>query len=237
MSLRQFRHFISRLSNEEKVLSISAIGFMTSCFLPWYSSINNFQEATQIEYGLTGEIGIIGFICFLFGGIGMSILLSKYFNLPIPQIKGNKDKVIFLIMSQAAFLFLLALAMYSKKSLGFTNAEIRFGLYSALGFACFALFSAYAQLQKNEKMQAESLIDIKQEMEARAEALDHQSYPQNETSTYETKPEQTQFFSEIELSDIKRVEKEEMAQNKANPQRNFFMKEAGIEKEEIPKEF
>ncbi len=110
-------------------------------------------------------------------------------------------------MGQAAFLLALMVAVYVKRSLDFTNAEIRFGLYTALAAAAIGTFSAYALKEKVEKRDVQ------------------QFFGQNETPAEEEAGTTTVDEIEPEIEEAKTEASEPVSQS------SHFMREAGLRQE------
>ncbi|MBI5422176.1 hypothetical protein HZA44_03505, partial [Candidatus Peregrinibacteria bacterium] len=110
-----------------------------------------------------------------------------------------------------AFLLLLVVAVFTKRSLDFTNAEIRFGLYTALIGAVLATFAAFALIQKRLKKEAKAFFGQEEQVEeAQEEPLQEEEPPvkehqakrqverQSEPIRINREPErQERFFPEV----------------------------------------
>jgi hypothetical protein len=151
MNLRRIKHILLRLSAEEKVVGIGALIVLVSAFLPWYSVTSVVEKDVITQSGFSGDIGVMGFVVFLLTLISLAFLLADHIHIKLPKFGHEKEKIILFLMGQAAFLSLLIIAVYTKRSLEYTNAELRFGLYLSLIGAAVGTFAAYAQIQKLQK--------------------------------------------------------------------------------------
>jgi hypothetical protein len=151
MSLRGIKHAFLRLSAEEKVVSLGILIVLIGAFLPWYSVIYNFDRKSVTESGFSGDIGVIGFVVFILALLAGLALLGDALRFRLPDFGFKKEKIVLFLMGENAFLILLALTIYTKRSLEFTSAELRFGLYMALLGAIIGAFAAFAQAQKLAK--------------------------------------------------------------------------------------
>ena len=147
-----------RLSTEEKVLGIGCLTVLVGAFLPWYSVVFNYRDQNISENGFSGDLGVIGFVIFLLVAISLTFLISSHMNFKLPDFGYKKEKINLFLMGESAFLILLTIAIYTKRSLEYTNAELRFGLYISLIGACLGAFAAYAQIQKTEKKVAQDFF-------------------------------------------------------------------------------
>jgi len=111
-------------------------------------------------------------------------------------------------MGENAFLVLITIAIYTKRSLEFTDAELRFGIYLILIGAFLGAFSAFAQIQKlkREKVQ---------------EFFEHEEPPLNEEEPIETPVENTKPATDNKpIEPTKNIEEPELfeeSQSKPEP--------------------
>ena len=159
MSFRSFKHAILRLSPEEKVIGIGSLLVLVGSFLPWYSIVFNFDKKPVTYSGLSGDLGVIGFVVFILVLFALLVLIGEHIGFRMPQFGYRKDQILLFLMGEGAFLLLLILAVYTKQSFGLTNADIRFGFYISLIGAIFGTFSAFAESQKLKKQEVEELFD------------------------------------------------------------------------------
>ncbi|MBN2096640.1 hypothetical protein JW752_04590 [Candidatus Peregrinibacteria bacterium] len=163
MNFRRIKHMLLRLSPEEKVAGIGAIIVLVSTFLPWFSiQFTSMEEGTTVS-GFAGDLGVIGFVVFLLTGIGTAFLMADHLNLKLPRFGFKKDQIILFLLGESAFLLLLTVAIYTKRSLEYTNAEMRFGLYAALIGAVAGTFATFAQTQKHQKKETEAFFSHEEE--------------------------------------------------------------------------
>ncbi len=164
MILNRIKHMFFRLSPEEKVVGLGILLTFVGLFLPWYSVVFAFDKTSVSQSGFAGDLGVIGFIIFLMVIIAVLVLTGEYLHFRLPQFGYNKEQILFFLMGESAFLTLIAIAVYTKRSLEFTNAEIRFGIYMSLIGACLATFAAYAQMQKLKKKDVEAFFEHEEEL-------------------------------------------------------------------------
>jgi|GEM_PF-2296700 len=147
-----------RLSAEEKVIGLGGLAVILSVFMPWYTTalLNNTVET---ETGFSGDLGVIGFVVFLLTLVSLGFLLGDHLHIRLPRFGFGKENIILFFSSENAFLLLIEVAIFTKRSLEFTNAEIRFGLYMALIGTILATFAAFAQLNRLQKKEAKAFFD------------------------------------------------------------------------------
>lgn len=202
MSLRRIKHMLLRLSTEEKVFGLAALIILISTFLPWYSVALNFRESFVTEYGFSGDLGVVGFVVFLLMIVSLAFLTSDRLGIRLPRFGFRKEMIMVFLMGESAFLLLLAVAIYTKRSLDYTSAELRFGLYTALISACIGAFAAIAQLQRNQKKETEAFFGQAEETESFSndeELKKEESAPEeSQKISHESprKPVQERFFEE-----------------------------------------
>lgn len=207
-----------RLSNEEKMMGIGSLIVLASAFMPWYSVVFNYNEKGVTESGFSGDLGVIGFSVFLLTGLSLAYLLSDHLNLKLPNFNYKKEQIILLLSGESAYLLLMTLAIYTKRSFDYTNAELRFGLYTALIGAIISTFAVFAQIQRKEKKNVEAFFSHTEEV-AETEDLTEETVnavtkePANEDKFYYeeqkkeeviAKPEvakQESFFEEAEAKE------------------------------------
>ncbi len=209
MKLRRIKHVLLRLSAEEKLLGAGSLLILIGAFLPWYSVAFNFNETAQTESGFTGDLGVVGFVVFLLTGLAITHLLSEHTGFKMPKFGYKKEQIMMFLTAQSAFLLLLSVAIYTKRSFLYTSAGIRFGLWLSLAGAALAAFAAFAQIQKRQKSETDAIFDHSEEM-AEAEVITELP----ETSKPETikkedpSTEQKSFFYEEEALKNEEIEPE-----------------------------
>lgn len=165
MSLQRIKHSLLRLSMEEKCVGIGCILIILSNFFPWYSTTFIADKTSVIENGLSGDLGVIGFILFVLALLAGLYLIGETLRLQLPYFGFKKEKVILFLMAESAFLVLLDSAIYTKRSFAFTNAELRFGIYVALIGAALGTLASFAMVQKKSKDETRAFFDHSDEKE------------------------------------------------------------------------
>ena len=166
MNFRRIKHMLLRLSPEDKLAGVGAIIVLISCFLPWFSIVFSSAEKSTAVSGFAGDLGVIGFVVFLLTAMAITFLTAEHLNLRIPSFGFKKEQIVLFLIGESAFLLLLTIAVYTKRSFEYTNAELRFGLYAALIGAFVGAFSAFAQTQKNQKKETEAFFEHPEEAKA-----------------------------------------------------------------------
>jgi len=257
MNLRRIKHTILRLSPEEKMVGVGGLLVIFGCFMPWYSVVLNFDKKNLTQTGFGGDLGVIGFIVFLMVIIALLVLVGEHLHIRLPQFGYSKEQCLFFLMGQSAFLVLLAIAVYTKRSLDFTDAELRFGMYMSLIGAFLGAFAAFAQLQKFKTKEVERFFDhpnssaeddAEEEVETQYESPRRSSRVKIEEEVIAEPEEENQLFEE-ETEELAELELDESDNDKdsaeddllggfgeeedgASNQGGFFTKEAGIHEEE-----
>ena len=180
MFLRRLKHTLLRLSAEEKVIGIGGLAAILGVFMPWYSVVLSFEKGIT-ESGFSGDLGVVGFVVFLLTLLSLGFLMGDHLRFHLPRFGFKKENVILFFSGESAFLLLLVAAIFTKRSLDYTNAEIRFGLYLALLGSLFATFAAFAQLQKLQKKENKAFFEHEEVVEETA----------TESQPEETIPEET----------------------------------------------
>lgn len=170
MKFRRLKHTFLRLNAEERVTLIGGLMVLLGSFLPWYQVSLKIEEQTVISNGFSGDIGILGFVTFIITFLGLLYLTGEHLGFRLPTFGYVKERVILFLMGQGAFLLLLSVVIYTKRSLDFTDAELRFGLYIALIGAVLATFSSYALIARLKKTEVEDFFSI-EEKQPRAKAV------------------------------------------------------------------
>jgi cell division protein FtsN len=169
MSLRRIKHTFLRLTPEEKVSGLGALLVFVGIFLPWYSVVLNFDKKSITESGLSGDLGVLGFVVLLMVILALLVLVGEHLHIKLPQLGYTREQILFFLMGQSAFLVLLAIAVYTKRSLEFTDAELRFGIYLALIGAFLGAFAIFAQIQKFKKKEVHEFFEHDEEVEKETE--------------------------------------------------------------------
>lgn len=166
-----------RLSIEEKVIGIGSIVVILGTFMPWYTTVVLNMDKGMTESGFSGDLGVIGFVAFLFMLMSLGFLMADHLNVRLPRFGFQKESIMLFLNGESAFLLLLVVAVFTKRSLEFTNAEIRFGLYTALIGAVLATFAAFALIQKRLKKEAKAFFGQEEQAEEIQEELPQEEEP------------------------------------------------------------
>jgi hypothetical protein len=212
MKLSRFKHLLLRLNTEEKIIGAAGIVVILSTFLPWYS-VKFLNEQSLTVSGFAGDLGVIGFVVFLLSALAITVLISDHIKLKIPLFGYKKDTASLFLMGEGAFLLLITVAIYTKRTFEYTNAELRFGLYLTLIAAFIGTFAAFSQIQKKAKKNVEEFFAHEEEAEEVVNEPNMEAeYPpmKNEESKVEKEvesepPQQEKFFyeePEVEESEI-----------------------------------
>ncbi len=234
MKLRRIKHTLLRLSAEEKLQGIGSLLVLIGAFLPWYSVALNFNETAQTESGFTGDLGVVGFIVFLLTGLGIAHLLSDHLGYKLPKFGYKKEQISMFLSGQSAFLLLLSVAVYTKRSFLYTSAGIRFGLWLSLAGAVLAAFAAFAIIQKSQKRETEAIFSHSEEKaEVEAKHLPEKERIVNKVSVPQT--EQKSFFYEEAAEKEKRaMETEEITvQGSEEPETTESIQNEILEEEPV----
>lgn len=165
MKLRRLKHLFLRLSSEEKVTLIGSLMVLFGSFMPWYQVKLMVDEGRRvIESGFSGDLGVVGLVIFLVSFLGLLILVGEHIGFRMPTFGYQKERVILFLMGQSAFLLLLMIAVYTKRSFDFTDAELRFGLYLAFIGSILATLSAWALIQKLKRRETEAFFKHEEEV-------------------------------------------------------------------------
>ena len=217
MNLRRIKHMFLRLSPEERMAGIGAILVLVGAFLPWYSVVFSFNEKGVTESGFTGDLGVVGFVVFLLTLLSLAFLMGSHLNFKLPHFGFHKDKIILFLLGESAFLLLLTIAIYTKRSFEYTNAELRFGLYLALIGAFIGTFAAFAQIQKKQKKDVEEFFSHPEEAEVETEETAGEDITDPElVSGEEPVEDKSRYFPEV---------KKEEPTPKPAEQKSFFYEE------------
>ncbi len=204
MNFRRVKHMLLRLSPEQKIAGIGSLIVLASAFLPWYSVVFNFNEKGITESGFSGDLGVIGFVIFLLTGIGLTFLMSEHLYIKLPRFGMKKENITMFLMGESAFLALLTLAVYTKRSLEYTNAELRFGLYLALIGSVLAAFAQYAEMQKSQTKDVQAFFGQEEVETTAVESIEEEfveEKPEEIVSEMKTEeaieePEDNELFEE-----------------------------------------
>ncbi len=215
MNLRRIKHMLLRLSPEEKLVGAGAILVLFSTFLPWFSVTFNSVEKPNTVSGFSGYLGVIGFVVFLITAMALISLVAKHLHIRLPDLGFKKDQITLFLMGESAFLLLLTVAIYTKRSLDYTSAEIRFGLYLALIGAFAGAIASFSQIQKGQKKEVKAFFSQEEEMET-AETSDDAVETQHTASNETTKKPKIN-----EIEDLPKKEE----------QKSFFYEEQEMDQE------
>ncbi|MBU0727619.1 hypothetical protein KKA95_02950 [Patescibacteria group bacterium] len=236
MSLRRIKHALLRLSPEEKIIGLGTLFIIIGCFMPWHSIVMSFDNQSITETGFGGDLGVIGFVIFIMAIMALLTLIGDNLHIKLPQFGYSKEQILFFLMGQNAFLVLLTIAVYTKRSLEFTNAELRFGIYLALIGAFLGAFSAFAQVQKLKKKEVTEFFDHEEEPadRVREKLKVKEEVVVEEPEELFDEPEPESIVKEadeyiVEDDIIEEIEEIPQVEPKAKGQGSYFRKEAKSE--------
>jgi len=249
MNLRRIKHTVLRLTAEEKVIGIGSLAMLIGTFMPWYSVIMNFDNKSLSETGFSGDLGVIGFVVFIMSLISLLVLVAENMHLPLPNFGYRREQILFFFLGEAFFLTLLTMAIYTKRSLEFTEAGLRFGSYIVLLGAFFGALSAFALMQKKKKSEVQEFFSHEQaeeEDEASEEGEEEVAEIKSEPEMTQTEPEPMYFEEDAaaidaaaevveaeasdELEEEDTIDDVKEAPEEDQGQGNYFAREAGVEK-------
>lgn len=236
MNLRRIKHTLLRLSAEEKIIGVGSLLIIVGAFMPWHSIVMSFDKKSITQTGFGGDLGVIGFVIFIMAILTLLSLVGDHMHIKLPQFGYSKEQVLFFLMGQNAFLVLLTIAIYTKRSLDFTEAELRFGIYLALIGAFLGAFAAFAQIQKTKKKEVQEFFGQEDEEIDEEEFVTPEETPKEEITQElfeeahaESVPQGTdEYIPEDDMiEEVKEIPKKEPA-----TQADYFTREAGVEAEE-----
>ena len=253
MNLRRIKHTLLRLTAEEKVIGIGSLAMLIGTFMPWYSVIMNFDNKSLSETGFSGDLGVVGFVIFIMSLISILVLVAENMHLPLPNFGYKREQILFFFLGEGFFLTLLAMAIYTKRSLEFTEAGLRFGVYLVLLGAFFGTLSAFALIQKKKKKEVQEFFSHEQDISSddKDEVIDDEAdkgltdlRPEPEMVQYQPEPmyfeedasaieaaeeiAEAQTSNEIPEEDTVEDVKEQGKEDKK--QSDYFTREAGVKK-------
>ncbi len=240
MNLRRVKHTLLRLTAEEKVIGIGSLVMLIGTFMPWYTVVMNFDNKTLTETGFSGDLGVIGFVVFLMSLISILVLVGENMHLPLPQFGYRREQILFFFLGESFFLTLLTMAIYTKRSFEFTEAGLRFGIYTVLLGAFFGALSAFALIQKSKRKEVQEFFSHEQEEEV--PEMEEAGNP--EAIMEEMEPEQMAFEEDAEMMEVAQEVMEPVASDyipeddmmedvkeqpqAADNQADYFTREAGV---------
>lgn len=234
MNLRRIKHTLLRLTAEEKVIGIGSLLMLVGTFLPWYSVVMSFDKKSLTETGFSGDLGVIGFVIFIMSLISLLVLLGENLQLPIPRFGYKREQILFFFLAEAFFLTLLVMAVYTKRSLDFTDAGLRFGIYLVLLGSFFGGLSAFALIQKTKRTEVKEFFSHEQE-EENEEVVPKDPEPlyfeENIAGVEAVEEEVSPIAAETQPED----DRPEIVREVPKPlidQSNYFKREAGVEKQD-----
>lgn len=202
MNLRRIKHTLLRLTAEEKVIGIGSLAMIAGTFMPWYSVVMNFDKKSLTETGFSGDLGVIGFVVFLMSLISLLVLVAENMHLPLPQFGYKREQILFFFLGEAFFLTLLAMAIYTKRSLDFTEAGLRLGIYFVILGSFFGALSSFALIQKKKKKDVQEFFSHGKKLEDGEEADENEIVDVKLVDEkVQTKPEPMYFEEDAQLMD------------------------------------
>jgi hypothetical protein len=133
-----------------------------------YSEVLNPETQGMTLNGLGGDLGVLGFVSLLMVILALLFLVGDYLHLRLPRLGYSKEQILFFLMGQNAFLILLCIAVYTKRSLDYTDAGLRFGIYVALIGGILGTFSIFSQMQKMKKKEVSEFFEHEEDTSIKA---------------------------------------------------------------------
>jgi len=228
MNLRRVKHTMLRLSPEEKGVGIGGLLVIFGSFMPWYRVNDIIREKVSTSYGFSNDVGIIGIVVFLIVILSLIVLIADHLHFYLPKFGYKKEQIILFLMGESAFLNLILIAIYTKRSLIPMHASLGFGIYIALAGSLIGVLSAFAQSQKIKKSENRTLPDYSND----ERPTDHQEEYDSQSATTNNQIEEEIIFEDDMIEEIEVpetiVKESAPTQNISTNQGNYFMKEAGM---------
>jgi len=205
MNLRRIKHMFLRLSPEEKIIGAGGLLVIMGLFMPWYSVVMSFDKKSVTYSGFSGDLGVIGFVIFIMTILALFVLIAEYLHIRLPRINYTKEQILFFLMGQSSFLVLLLIAIYTKRSLDFTEAELRFGIYLVLIGAAVSAFSSFSQIQKFKRKDVEEFFEHEESAEPKHKKAKHEleeEVVQAEEEVIEEPEEEQALFEDNKEAEI-----------------------------------
>ncbi len=254
--IRRLKHTYLRLSAEEKVAAFGMLLVILGAFMPWYQLNLNVNQKQVVETGFSGDLGVVGFVVFLMTVIALLTLVAEHMRFRMPYFGYTKEKIVLFFMAQSSFLLFLDMAIYTKRSFDFTDAELRFGLYAALIGAVLATFSAYALLRKLNKKEVQAFFnqneadlstDEEEPMDAEETVTEPESEPEEEEAEQMSLEDMEETVKEVEEEEMEEepatievieeiVEIEPVLENESELEEEILAEESPEPAEELPEE-
>lgn len=146
---------IQAMPLERKVLAISAIVTLASCFMPWYGINSRVINEWWNAFGSIGSVA--GYIVFAFSLLSLAMVaVPALIESEIQKKMPVKETALHVFLQgQSFFVALLFIPVYSQYSLiNATNSGTRFGLYVALISTFVGTLVAMSQHRKREQLGA-----------------------------------------------------------------------------------
>ena len=206
MNLRRIKHMFIRLSPEEKGIGIGGLLVVLGSFMPWYIVNDIIREKVDISYGFSNDIGIIGFVVFLIVILALIVLISDHLHFYLPKFGHKKEQILLFLMGEGAFLNLILVAIYTKRSLIPINADLRFGIYITLIGSLIGVLSAFALNQKTKKDETEAFFDHSDE----DKEIIHESQSFNNDTFLDKAEDKEEYNNQLEIEEDEVTPEEEM---------------------------
>lgn len=143
-------------SFEQKMVGVSALVLIVSCFLPWYYGPSSEIISSRLGSNYQNFMGfesyayIIGYLVFVASGVSLYYFMADLSSWKTPNLKFDPKSVHFYLGERILLMELIALFIYTKQSFDFGQAEVRFGIY--LGLVASILHTVFAYMyQRNEQ--------------------------------------------------------------------------------------
>lgn len=142
---------------EEKILNSGLLVSLMSLFLPWLASpsvIDTDQTANAFGY----RLGYIGHLVFSLLFFALAMTLSPLVGGPVLIRKSRRFLCRFCLLGLSSALLFTALTILFRVTSEISMAEIRFGMYTALGGCVLSTLYAFLRFQEYQRQQIHELF-------------------------------------------------------------------------------
>lgn len=143
-------------SSEQKMVGITALIIMASCFMPWYHGPTNeilmsrFGSNYANYNGFQSYAFILGYLVFFCSAASFYYFMADLSGWKTPKLPIENKRMHAYLGERILMFEIIALFIYTRQSFDFTSAEVRFGIY--LGIIASILHMVFAYMYyKNEE--------------------------------------------------------------------------------------
>lgn len=141
----------------KKIIGVGALLLALSCFLPWYSDVDQFSSGT-LFLGVSGPLYLAGLITFICASISIFVILSEQLGVRLKSFPLSTQQIHLISISISILMILLAASVYFHPKFGINLSDKKVGMGILLAVFSLILMMTGSFIGLKKKMDKEDIL-------------------------------------------------------------------------------